>query len=189
MLTENTDYNTQFCLVRFRILVLFIVIIGSLNWGAVAFGYNLVELLSNTINPDYHIDKIIYIIVAVCGILMALSRNTWLPFLGCTALPDAVISLKTPKSDMTVKVKVMPNAKVVYWAAFGKDKKDQHVTEAYADYSNSGVVMADSNGIAQLSIIEGGPYHTSYKTNPRHIHYRVSREHGGMLGPVETVFY
>jgi uncharacterized membrane protein YuzA (DUF378 family) len=189
---KNKMYS-KYLKVKVRMVVTAIVIIGAVNWGTTALGYNLVEILSKTINAslktDYPIDKIIYIVVALCAVSLAVRRNTWLPFLGRSVLPGNLVTLQTPaKADKKVKVKVNPKAKVAYWAALGKDKKEQDVFDAYGDYTNSGVVVADEKGYAELPIIEGGSYKIpSGKKLPRHIHYRIIGN--SMMGCIQTVNY
>lgn len=188
----NMTYNTHFWMTKFRMLLLVLVIIGAYNWGAVAYGYNFVELLANKVSPSSskNICQIIYILVALSALALALRKDTWLPFLGCTAVPSSLLPLKSPPNNANIKVKVQvnPNSKVVYWAAYGKDS-EQDVSVAYKDFSNSGVVMSDSNGTAELSIVEGGGYHVPFRTISRHIHYRVFSSLGNMLGPVKTAHY
>ncbi len=189
---KNKMYN-KYMKVKARMIVTAIVLIGAINWGTTALGYNLVDMLSKTINSslktDYPIDKIIYIIVALCAVSLAVRRTTWLPFLGRSVLPGNLVTLQTPaKADKKIKIKVYPKAKVAYWAAYGKDKKEQDVFDAYGDYSNSGVVVADDKGNAELPIIEGGGYKVpSGKNLPRHIHYRIIGN--SMMGKIKTVNY
>jgi hypothetical protein len=118
-----------------------------------------------------------------------MNRNTWLPFLGKTVFPHALVPNKTiDKASKTIKVNVTPNTKVAYWATLDKgDKPD--VYTAYADYSNSGVVDSDDKGVATLAINEGSGYIVpNGKYIKPHIHYRELHT-SGMTGPVETVFY
>lgn len=178
---------------KVRMFVTAIVIIGAINWGTTALGYNLVEMLSKFINTnlktDLPIDKAIYILVALCGISLAYRRTTWLPFLGKTILPGNLVTKQTPaKANKKILIKVRPNAKVAYWAATGKDKKDQGVFDAYNNHSNSGVVIADNKGNAELPIIEGEGYRIpTGKRIPRHIHYRIIGN--SMMDRVRTFYY
>ena len=182
-----------YLMTRVRMIITTVVIVGAINWGTTALGYNLVEIWSNFINTsfktDLPIDKAIYILIALCGISLVSKRTTWLPFLGLSVLPGNLVSNQTPdNADKKIKVRVQPNDKVAYWAATGKDNKDQDVFDAYGDNSNSGVVMADDKGVAELSIIEGGGYRVpNGKRIPRHIHYRVIGN--SMMERVNTVFY
>lgn len=179
---------------KIHMLVTFIALIGAVNWGLTAFGYNLVKIIADTINKfmktDLPIEKGIYIIVALCGIRLALRKTTWLPFLGHTVLPASLIAnTKVANPDKIVTVKVKPNAKVLYWAALDKGAKP-NVKEAYADFSNSGIAVADSKGNVQLSINSGSGYVVpSGRFIPKHIHYREFGLSYGLMGPVHTVMY
>jgi uncharacterized membrane protein YuzA (DUF378 family) len=182
-----------YLMTKVRMFVTAIVIIGAINWGTTTLGYNLVEMLSKFINTnlktDLPIDKAIYILVALCGISLASRRTTWLPFLGKTILPGNLVTKQTPaKANKKILIKVRPNAKVAYWAATGKDKKDQDVFDAYNNHSNSGVVIADNKGNAELPIIEGEGYRVpTGKRIPRHIHYRIIGN--SMMDRVRTFYY
>lgn len=46
-------------------LTLLLVIIGGLNWGLTAFGYNLVEMLVGAFPP---VNTVVYVLVAVSAI-------------------------------------------------------------------------------------------------------------------------
>ena len=182
-----------YLMTKVRMVVTALVIIGAINWGATTLGYNLVEMLSKFINTslktDLPIDKAIYILVALCGISLAYKRTTWLPFLGKSILPGNLVTKQTPaKANKKITVRVQPNAKVAYWAATGKDKKDQDVFDAYGDHANSGVVMADDKGVAELPILEGAGYKVpNGKRIPRHVHYRVIGN--SMMDRGRTAFY
>jgi uncharacterized membrane protein YuzA (DUF378 family) len=191
---ENKMFKKYYWGTKVRMILTTIVIIGALNWGTTALGYNLVELLSKNLNgvlkTDYPFDKIIYIIVAICGILLASRRTTWLPFLGKSVFPESLVPLKTPvKSDMKVSIKTKPNVKIAYWAALPKGENPDVIT-AYGDFSNSGVVMSDSNGIAELPILVGSGYTVpSGRKIDRHVHYRVLDKPYGMMGKIKTKNY
>jgi uncharacterized membrane protein YuzA (DUF378 family) len=190
---EKKKMYKFYFMTKIRMLVTAVVIIGAINWGTTALGYNLVEMLSKFINTalktNLPIDKAIYILVALCGISLASKRTTWLPFLGRSVLPGGLVTKQTPtKADKKIKVRVQPNAKVAYWAATGKDKKDQDVFDAYNNHSNSGVVIADNKGIAELAIVEGEGYRVpNGKRIPKHVHYRVIGN--SMMDRVRTVYY
>jgi uncharacterized membrane protein YuzA (DUF378 family) len=191
---KNKTFKKYYWGAKIRMFLTAIVIIGALNWGTTAVGYNLVELLSNNLNgllkTNYPFDKIIYIIVAICAILLASRRTTWLPFLGKSILPDSLVPLKIPeKTDMKVKIKTKPNVKIAYWAALPKGDNPDVIT-AYGDFSNSGVVMSDSNGNVELPILAGSGYTvpSGYKID-RHVHYRILGKPYGMMGRIKTKNY
>ena len=175
-------------------LLVLLVLLGGINWGTTAIGYNFVEILSNKLNKLFNInkpfDKIIYIIIFISALSLVIKRNTWLPFLGKSVLPASLISTKVPeKTNFIVKAKTLPNSKVVYWGALYKNDK-QNVEEAYDDYSNSGVVMSDKDGNVEFPILIGGGYVVpSGRFIPRHVHYRVLGLEYGMMGEVKTVSY
>ena len=180
---------------KIHMITLALVIIGGINWGLTAFNFNLVDLLVSNLNKlvgiTTHLDKVIYIIVALSAIKLAISRDNWLPFLGKTVLPENLIPLKELKGNTVVKVKVSPNTKVAYWASSKVNTNDiPTVEKAYGNYSNDGVVMSDANGVAMLVFNEG----TSYKVPTgreisRHVHYRELKGEYGMIGPVQTQYY
>jgi uncharacterized membrane protein YuzA (DUF378 family) len=189
----GTEGYSMYMSVKLNMLLTLLVLVGAINWGTTAFGYNLVEMLSNTINnffkSDVSIDKAIYIVVAISALLLAMKRETWLPFLGKTVFPPGLVNVKVPeKTNKKIQIKTKPNSKVVYWAARGNNAK-QDVWVGYGDFTNGGVVMSDANGNAELAIEEGAGYIVpSGRQISRHIHYRVFKKNG-LLGKVKTVFY
>lgn len=198
-LTDNEmEIKTHFVLVA-------LVVVGAVNWGLHAFGYNAVDALSNFVNSllkmDLQLNKIIYVVVALAGIMLAIKRTSWLPFLGKSVLPSSLVPLyNNTNANKKIVITTKPNSKIAYWAAYNKSNgqdngldngldTEQDVVTAYADYLNSGVVMSDNNGSAVLSIKEGAGYVVpSGKTISRHVHYRII-EPDAMMGPVNTVKY
>ena len=182
---------------KMNMVIAAIVIIGALKWGTTAFGYNLVEILNNNINSflgyQSYTDKIIYIIVALAAIKLAFNRNTWLPFLGFSAFPSQsfVPNKFNSMGDSIVKVTVKPNTRVAYWSALPKQSQETpYVDDAYGKFENSGVVMSDNNGVAELLILPGSEYRIpSGNVIDRHIHYRELDLPAGMMGKIETVYY
>ena len=185
-----------------HMILVAIVLIGALNWGFHTFGYNLVEMLNRFLSGVFKrrlsVDRAIYVIVALSAVVLAFKRDTWLPFLGESVLPGAVVPLKKNLGDTTVDVKVQPGAKVAYWAAKpitdvdvavnGAAKAVPSVKAAYDNFENSGVVVANDQGNAILVFNKG----TSYivpggKEIKSHVHYREFSENG-MMGPIQSVF-
>jgi hypothetical protein len=182
---------------KMHMVVVALVIIGALNWGTSVFGYNLVEILNNNINRSLgyqsNFNKVIYILVALAALKLAFRRNTWLPFLGYSAFPSqSLIPTKYNSIGNTiVKVNVRPNTRVAYWAALPKQNQDvPYVDDAYGKFENSGVVVSDNDGIAELLILPGSEYRIpSGRVINRHIHYRQLDLPAGMVGQIETVYY
>jgi hypothetical protein len=180
---------------KLHMLLMAILIIGGINWGAHAMGYNLVDhfsmWLNKVMNTNIHFNNIIYYVVAIVAVIIAMKRSTWLPFLGQNVFPTSLVPIASPKNiktDTSVTVQVSPNTKVAYWASLPGDGKK--VDEAYADFSNSGVVMSNEKGEAVLNIIKGGNYIVpSGRKIERHIHYREIGLPYGMIGKIKTVYY
>lgn len=191
---HKIEFKKNYWKSKTRMILMAIIIFGAINWGAEAVGYNLVKMLSDKLNTIFKsnipIDKIIYIVVALAGIKLAMCRNTWLPFLGKSVLPSTLLSLRTPKNaNYTVKIQTKPNSMVAYWASLPNDEKVDPIT-AYSDFSNSGVVMSDASGMAELKIIEGNGYTLPYgRKLHRHVHYRLADLYNGMMGRINTVKY
>ena len=55
------------------IVVFYIAVIGAINWGAHAIGYNLVEKLSGAVAGEHAVavEHGVYYLVAACGIAAA----------------------------------------------------------------------------------------------------------------------
>lgn len=192
--------NEIYTMYTLRMIIMGIVLFSAAHYGALFFNFNLAEYMNlvffRLFSKRAPIDKILYAIFAICAVIVAVDRDTWLPFLGNSVLPSAVVPLKTNIGDTTVKVHVQPNAKVVFWAAKpGKDLKDDkdgnkpEVSEAYDDYSNSGVVNANDQGEAILTFNKGTEYVVpSGRQLESHVHYREFLDKVGMVGPVQSVF-
>ena len=146
----------------YKKFMLLAVIVGAINWGLTVLDFNLVEYLSkfinDTLNSNYPIDKVIYVLVALAGIKL-LRRDVFLPFLGKTVVPSSVVPMKENKYNKDkVTIRVQPNSKVMYWAAKKMDSENEKVWDAYDDFSNSGVTQSDENGKAVLLLEKGSGY-------------------------------
>ena len=194
----------------FHMILIALVLIGALNWGFHTFGYNLVEMLNRFLSGVFKrrlpLDRIIYVVVAISAVALAVQRDTWLPFLGESVLPGAVVALKTNSGDTTVDVKVKSGTKVAYWSAKPESQSEADakeasdsaakagdsavppVKDAYAHFENSGVVVANEQGVAKLVFNKGTSYVVpSGRKIESHVHYREIGE-DGMMGPVKSVF-
>ena len=202
MASENKYSNNVYVKTRINMLLTTIALFGAVNWGLVAFDINIVKILSNKLNvitkSKYPFDKIIYLLVTACAVAIAMKRETWLPFLGKTVLPDAFFQLSVPQvTDKVVKINTLPNAKIIYWASLPHNGQTElphdelpDVVTAYGNYSNSGVVMSDANGIALLPVLTGTDYIVpSGRIIKRHVHYRIVGLPNGMIGKIYSVKY
>ena len=131
--------------------------------------------------------------IAISGLILMFQTTTWLPFLGPCAFPSKGLIPNKVNSLGTkiIKVNVKPNTRVAYWSSLpNKNNNVPYVEDAYADFSNSGVVTSNSDGIAELSILPGSPYTVPFgKEIPTHVHYRELDNRLGMMGELKTVYY
>jgi hypothetical protein len=182
---------------KIKMFILAFVIISVINSAFSQLNMNFIKKLSDYIksksNMDINIERGFYLVAGIFAIMIALKRDTWLPFLGENVLPSSLIPFKDNIGDTLIKVHVKPNTKVAYWAALPKDKKlkeDPYVTKAYGDYTNSGVIKSDDKGIAILTIKKSSGYYIpSGKHLQSHVHYREIYDEWGMIGPIKTQYF
>ena len=177
-----------------KMFVSVIALIGAINWGIVGtFEINLVEefgKLFTDINTRTSVIQIIYILVGLCGLLLLLRRDTYLPFLGKAVFP--VQKESTPQNMKERKEHILTdlpeNARVIYWAALPNTEVVEDPVKAYGDYSNQGVVIANTNGEATLVFDKPASYKVpSGRTLDPHVHYRYWTEYG-IASEVGTIF-
>lgn len=137
-------------------------------------------------------------IIGALAFVLLFERDMYLPFLADAAFPVALLTPTTKSAgDVVVNIdKLPPKAKVVYWAAESKDPRGigvKYVMDAYADYGNSGVVITNDAGVANISLRCPQPYFVSHmgimnNELPPHLHYRYELPGTkGMLSEVYTV--
>lgn len=173
-------------------IMIFIVLLGALNWGILNFlNINIVELIGQKTDPI--VSKGIYALVSLCALLLITDRNVYLPFLGDSVFPCGNLKEKVPaNSDTSVEIFVEPNDLIVYWGS-NPDNQELKVIDnpwnAYQNYENSGVVRANGKGKAILRLKKPVPYKIPNGRELRaHIHYRVCKGNGGMLSEVRTKY-
>lgn len=169
--------------IKLHMIAMIIVLIGSLNWLIIGFGY------SNTISYIFSkYDKFIYILIGISALYLLFNRDTYLPFLGWSAFPGHTLQVSSSdKANLSIRVPAYENAvKVVYWAANPGKKIINNPITAYTDTSNFGVSEVEQDGTAILYFQCPQQYKVCGHTLDKHIHYR-SIMNDGMLSPVETV--
>jgi uncharacterized membrane protein YuzA (DUF378 family) len=177
-------------------LLFSLVIIGALNWGLVGvFDFDLVKSFGNLFGPNAGdmISRFIYIVVAMSALVLVVQRDSRLPFLGHTVMPQPMTDYKPSGELITKTIKNLPkNAKVIYWAAQSSDKVVENPTEAYGDYSNQGVTTTDEKGVAIFQVRKPAAYNIPSYYNPfigklePHIHYRYWTS-AGMASRIYTI--
>jgi uncharacterized membrane protein YuzA (DUF378 family) len=176
------DSTTMFYQKKFYMLVIFLVLVGSVNWLSIGVsGQDLVRL---ALPPRYA--KWVYIVIGVAALPLLFQRDMYLPFLGETVLPAGALAPKTPQNaNDQVTIRTRPGAKVVYWASEPNPTQGKDLPtfqEAYDAYENSGVVVADSSGHAILRF-RGPPQAYSVPMKGRlepHVHFRICDDNGFM---------
>ena len=172
--------------IKINMIAMLLVLIGAINWGLVAFKYNLVELLAKYTHPS--ISFIIYVLVAISAVYLLVQRDIFLPFLGESVFPCSLLEESVPdNATVNITVQVKPNVKVVYWAS-EPDLTDVNYKQAYGEYTNSGVVVSDNNGRAVLKVRKPSSYSVpTGRVINTHVHYRCCLDKN-MLSPVKTVY-
>jgi uncharacterized membrane protein YuzA (DUF378 family) len=176
---------------KIYMVAIILVLIGSLNWGLIGlFDLNIVKSLFRLIRLRT-LERFVYVIVGLAGVMLMFSRDTYLPFLGDCVFPCPTLENKTPAHasvSRTFKIKNGANKKVVYWASEPSQSVFDNPWDAYGDYSNFGVTVADNHGNVEVKVREPSEYKVpSGKQLKRHIHYRYCKA-PGMLSSVHTVF-
>jgi uncharacterized membrane protein YuzA (DUF378 family) len=161
--------------------LIILVLVGSINWGLVGvFNFDLVKEFSSLFGYDAsgYVAAFIYILVGMSAIVLSIQRDTYLPFLGHTVMPQPTADYTQPQPQtgtlITKVVENLPaNVKVIYWAALPSETVVDNPTDAYGDYSNQGVTTTDANGKAILQVRKPASYKVPFKgTLEPHIHYR-----------------
>lgn len=143
-------------------------------------------------NPSWAM-KGIAAVILVTVIYLGSFRNTYLPFLGPTVLPQSLLKetstvAKTGATQVTLFANVPDDTKVLYWAA--KSSKDiifENPYLAYDSYTNAGIAVV-KNKQANLVIDCPSSYKVpTGKTLSPHVHYRIVYPNG-ILGSVQTLY-
>jgi hypothetical protein len=161
------------------------------RWAALAFVFLVVfgtagdKLLGfRKVAPGFWVT----ILGTVGALFLLMQKTTYLPFLGETILPPSVLKLAAPTEatfDVTVKVPGRATH-VIYWAAGPATTIIPNPTDAYAGFTNAGVVPV-INGTATLPVMCPAAYKVPMKSTPldKHVHYRAVFPEG-ILGDVNT---
>ena len=170
-------------------LAIILLLVGAFNWLSIGvIGVNFVERFLGK-----QLARIIYIIVGIAALSIMFNRDTYLPFLGETVMPCAMIPESTPEGANTdMRVSDLPiGAKVLYWAAEPETEKLKELKDwkkAYLKFENAGVTVVGQDGVAVLRVRKPQPYTVPWKGQlESHIHFRICGNEG-MLGRIKTVY-
>jgi len=53
-------------------LVFWVVVIGAINWGLTALGFNLVNMLLGSIPM---VEKLVYLLIGACGVILLINNK------------------------------------------------------------------------------------------------------------------
>lgn len=146
-------------------------------------------------NDKYNtILRICSIVVLTCIIMLAIKKETFLPFLGTAYVPNTLLSVpKYPYgANISYNIDMKDYAEgtsVIYWAASKTDKIIEDPYEAYKKFENVGVTTV-KDGVAEVRIFCPDKYKVKKlftKTLEKHFHYRIVFKETGFLSPVMTV--
>lgn len=124
-------------------------------------------------------------------VFLMTDRDVFLPFLGETVFPKALLEPRVPKeATETIRVPLKGLADgtpVVYWAAEPSKKTMEDPWKAYSNYENAGIALVLLDSV-EFKVRPPAAYRVpSGRELKRHIHYRVLQTNG-MLGSVQTVY-
>ncbi len=169
-------------------IIKYIVILGAINWGVVGLlRINLVDNISRLLNKN--VNRIVYTIIAACGVYLLLNRNTYLPFLGEAAFPVPLENKEPVQKGEQLSAELTdlpPNKKVIYWASNPSSSTYNNPVDAYGNFENQGVATSDKDGKATIIFNNPGKYKANGSVLPLHVHYRYWTEYG-LTSDVKTV--
>lgn len=129
-------------------------------------------------------------LVACAVVYLAVRRDTYLPFLGETALPGSALMPMAYKKagDFAIRIEVdaPDESRVVYWASKPSAAIFENPRLAYTDSDNVGVSHV-KNKSTTFFVAYPSAYKVPMKTLRPHIHYRIIMPHG-LLSQVKTVY-
>lgn len=162
----------------------------------VILAYAIISGLYVLLNDKYNvIVRILVIFIITACVYMLYKRDTFLPFLGISFMPNTlIVDEKVPPGanlEYVLDMRGYENGtRVIYWAANKTNKIIEDPWEAYKDFHNVGVSQV-TNGKATVRIYCPDKYkvnhfgvHTSILD--KHFHYRIVFKDTGMMSPVMT---
>lgn len=173
-----------------------------LHFGSMIFIFLYVFLSCIYIlfNDDYNMFLRLFVIFVIAdAIYLSIKRDTFLPFLGISFIPNnLIISEKIPKGANVEYVLDMTgyedSTRVIYWAANKTGKIIEDPLSAYKDFENVGVAYVH-NGKAIIKVFCPDKYKVNSfmgmfdggkKTVDKHFHYRIIFNDTGLSSPVMT---
>uniref|UniRef100_A0A6C0H707 Uncharacterized protein n=1 Tax=viral metagenome TaxID=1070528 RepID=A0A6C0H707_9ZZZZ len=166
-----------------------LLVIGGINYMTVyLFQKNLLNYLHYPI-----LIQVITLAIGGAALYFAFNRDYYLPFLGKCVIP---VGEGKPEGELkSIKLTGLPaNTNVIFWAAKSGKNVVPNPMDAYGDYSNSGIVKSDNNGVAVIQMVCPTAYSVSKfgiinKQPHKHVHYRYELpEYRGIFSRVMTKY-
>jgi hypothetical protein len=139
--------------------------------------------------------KVFSILVLLSVLYVGVNRNTYLPFLGYTAMPPSLFIESSPKNatnEAIIRVEAPDGSKVVYWAAMSTGDEYKNPFAAYGDYSNSGVaIVVNKRALLRFNCPDRyniGSIGSTGNIIDKHVHYRIIETGNAIMSPVYTKF-
>jgi hypothetical protein len=185
----------------FNRFLLLLIVVSSLFSFVVngIIGFDIVDFIQSKLVEYYRVpfDKIFYIIVFIGMVVLMTNSSYYKSFLGKTEFPCLQLRESKPfKANIAYKIRTKPGTRIVYWAAEANMNPQQKDilprSDAYGKYYNSGVAIADKNGIAILAVRKPQPFYTKMfgivrRDKSIQINYKISTFEG-QLGDTKTAY-
>lgn len=160
--------------------------------------FTLLYAVLLVVSPNiYTFVRLFAVIVVIVTIYIGLNRNTYLPFLGYTAIPPILFSQElVPQGANVSYVLNLPNIEdgtyIIYWGSLSTGENIIHPNpmHAYGNYSNTGITKVKGNK-ATLFFNCPDKYNVGTlfkKTIDRHIHYRLIPQNSPIMSQVYTTY-
>jgi hypothetical protein len=162
--------------------------------------YSVLSGIYVLFSDEYNVFLRIFVIfIIAAGAYALFKRDTFLPFLGISFIPNTLlIGQKVPEGanvQYELDMRGHENGtRIIYWAANKTDKIIEDPFAAYKDFHNVGVTNV-VNGKAIIKVFCPDQYKvgtmTSFIDNSKqildkHFHYRIVFKDTGLLSPVMT---
>ena len=130
-------------------------------------------------------------VAIVAAVYIALQRDTYLPFLGESFLPEIFLQTQAKPAkakDTDVPVSgLRPDSLLFYWAADPGKEVAPDWRKGYGRFENSGILRTDGEGRVTIPVQCPARYIVQgYRVLPKHVHYRYYNSDTQMLSPIYT---
>jgi hypothetical protein len=183
-----------------KFLLFLLIIFSLISFIILGFtGYDLINIISEKLKDYYNLpyDKFYYFIIGIIIIILITNPNYYRSILGKIEFPCNLLNESIPQNpNFTYSIRTKPFTKIIYWGAdLNYNTHMNYILskeEAYDKYNNSGVTIADKNGLAILTLRKPQKFYTKilglYKRDqPLQINYRESNDYG-ILSDIKTIF-